>query len=177
LKRGQFGKTYAIRVAGLREIGPVTLDQIGQVALGSVGVTGASAPSLSRDGTMLAVSSTPPQTGTDLWLYDVKRDTPMRLTFDSAGSGPGSGLPTAKTWSLLPAGALAPALARLYRRPTTGSGSDELPSKIDGATPSDWSSDGRFILFHSNNNLRDLRFPFPKRYDVTSDGQRLVVQE
>ena len=125
-------------------------DRTGRL-LGSVGITGASAPSLSRDGTTLAVSRTVPQTGTDLWLYDLKRDTPMRLTFDSAGSASGVWSPDGK--DVVFAASRNGALGRLYRRPTTGSGSDELLSKIDGVTPSDWSSDGRFILFHTNNNL------------------------
>src|SRR5262249_29115979 len=36
-----------------------------------------------------------------------------------------------------------------YRKPTTASGADELISKIPGAHPTDWSADGRFILFHT----------------------------
>jgi eukaryotic-like serine/threonine-protein kinase len=119
--------------------------------LGSVDVTGASAPSLSRDGRMLAVSRTLPQTGTDLWLYDVKRDTPTRLTFDSTSTRSGVWSPDGK--EVVFAAARNGTLGQLYRKPTTGSGSDELLSKIDGSTPSDWSLDGRFILFHTNNNL------------------------
>jgi len=40
----------------------------------------------------------------------------------------------------------------MYRKPTTGSGSDELLSNADGSIPTDWSPDGRFILFYTNNN-------------------------
>src|SRR5262249_2365042 len=54
-------------------------------SLGAVDLTGVSAPSLSRDEAFVAVSRGLPQTGTDLWLYDVRRGTPMRFTFDSAG--------------------------------------------------------------------------------------------
>ena len=99
---------------------------------------------------MLAVSRTLPQTGTDLWLYDVKRGTPMRLTFDSASSRSGVRSPDGK--DVVFAAARNGSLGQLYRKPTTGSGSDELLSKIDGCIPTDWSPDGRFILFHTNNN-------------------------
>jgi serine/threonine protein kinase len=125
-------------------------DRTGRV-LGPVGVSGASAPSLSRDGTMVAVSRTLPQTGTDLWLYDVKRGTPMRFTFDSASTRSGIWSPDGK--DVVFAASRNGALAQLYRKRATGSGSDELLSEVDGSTPSDWSSDGRFILFHTNNNL------------------------
>ena len=100
---------------------------------------------------MLAVSRTLPQTGTDLWLYDVKRGTPMRLTFDSASARSGVWSPDGK--DVVFAAARNGTLGQLYRKPTTGSGSDELLSKIDGSIPTDWSPDGRFILFHTNNNL------------------------
>jgi len=124
-------------------------DRTGRL-LGFIDVTAASSPTLSRDGSMLAVSRSLPQTGTDLWLYDVKRGTPMRFTFDSAGSRGGVWSPDGK--DLIFGAARNGTLGQLYRRATTGSGSDELLSTIDGAFPSDWSPDGRFILFHTNNN-------------------------
>jgi eukaryotic-like serine/threonine-protein kinase len=138
-------------------------DRTGRL-LGSVDVSGASAPSLSRDGTMLAMSRSLPQTGTDLWLYDVKRGTPMRLTFDSASAGGGVWSPDGK--DVVFAASRNGALGRLYRRPITGSGSDELLSKIDGSTPSDWSLDGRFILFHTNNNLDQGNVDQRNGYDL-----------
>jgi serine/threonine protein kinase/Tol biopolymer transport system component len=141
--------TLAYGATRAEETRLVWQDRSGRV-LGSVDVTGASAPSLSRDGSMLAVSRTLPQTGTDLWLYDVKRGTPMRLTFDSASSRSGVWSPDGK--DVVFAAARNGTLGQLYRKPTTGSGSDELLSKIDGSIPTDWSRDGRFILFHTNNN-------------------------
>jgi serine/threonine protein kinase/Tol biopolymer transport system component len=119
--------------------------------LGSIDVTGASAPSFSRDGTMLAVSRTLPETGADLWLYDVKRRMPMRFTFDSASTRSGVWSPDGK--AIVFTASRNGTLGRLYSRPTSGSGSDELLSNVDGATPTDWSHDGRYILFHTNNNL------------------------
>ena len=142
--------TLAYGATRAEETRLVWQDRSGRL-LGSVDVTGASAPSLSRDGTMLAVSRTLPQTGTDLWLYDVKRGTPMRLTFDSTSARSGVWSPDGK--DVVFAAARNGTLGQLYRKPTTGSGSDELLSKIDGSIPTDWSPDGRFILFHTNNNL------------------------
>ncbi len=36
----------------------------------------------------------------------------------------------------------------LYRKLADGSGSEELLLDMEGSQPTDWSSDGRFILFH-----------------------------
>ena len=142
--------TLAYGATRAEETHLVWQDRTGRL-LGSVDVTGASGPSLSRDGTMLAVSRTLPQTGTDLWLYDVKRGTPMRFTFDSANGRSGVWSPDGK--DVVFAAARNGSLGLLYRKPATGSGSDELLSKMDGSIPDDWSPDGRFILFQTNNNV------------------------
>ena len=142
--------TLAYGATRAEETRLVWQDRTGRL-LGSIDVTGASAPSLSRDGTMLALSRTLPQTGTDLWLYDVKRGTPMRFTFDSASTRSGIWSPDGE--QIVFAAARNGTLGQMYRKPTTGSGSDELVSNVDGSTPTDWSPDGRFILFHTNNNL------------------------
>jgi len=138
-------------------------DRTGRL-LGAVDVTGASAPSLSRDGTMLAVSRTLPQTGADLWLYDVKRGMPMRFTFDSVSARSAVWSPDRK--EVVFSAARNGSLGQLYRRPTSGSGSDELLSNVDGSTPTDWSSDGRFILFHTNNNLDQGTIDQRNGYDL-----------
>ena len=121
-------------------------DRAGRL-LGTVDVPGASAPSLSRDGTMLAVSRNLPQTGTNIWLYELKRGTPMRLTFDT-------GTATSPVWSpdgkyVVFAASANGALNILHRKATTGSEPAEPLAKMQGANPTDWSADGRFILFHS----------------------------
>src|SRR5262249_50056757 len=119
-------------------------DRRGQ-SLGAVDLTGVSTPSLSRDDTLVAVSRGLPQMATDLWLYDVKRSTPMRFTFDSAGENSPIWSPDGK---YVVFAASRNGLNQLYRKPT-GSGADELISKIPGVHPTDWSADGRFILFHT----------------------------
>jgi eukaryotic-like serine/threonine-protein kinase len=124
--------------------------------LGSVDVTGAvSAPSLSRDGAMMAISRILPQTGSDLWLFDVKRTTVTRFTFDSVSGRSPIWSPDRK-YVAFTSGRSGP--DQLYRKSTTGSGAEELVSKMAGSFPTDWSADGRFILFHtpSERNGWDL---------------------
>ena len=153
----------AYGAARVEETRLVWRDRAGRL-LGSIDVTGASAPSLSRDGTMLAVLRTLPQTGTDLWLYDVKRSTPIRFTFDSAGAQGGVWSPDGK--DVVFSAARNGTLGQLYRRATSGSGSEELLSKVDGSIPSDWSPDGRFILFDTNNNFDQGNIDQRNGYDL-----------
>jgi Tol biopolymer transport system component len=89
-----------------------------------------------------------PQTGTDLWLYDVKRTALMRFTFDSA-------LERSPIWSpdgkyVVFAAGRDGGVDWLYRKSTTDAGDEQLISKMDGSFPTDWSADGRFILFHNS---------------------------
>jgi eukaryotic-like serine/threonine-protein kinase len=110
-------------------------------------------PSLSPDGSKIAVRA-PPQNGLgDIWTLDVERVTPTRLTFDDAED-------SAPVWS--PDGAqlaftsgrrstLRGVPSALYRRASNGAGNDELlfagdPS-FDILVPFDWSRDGRLLLF------------------------------
>jgi eukaryotic-like serine/threonine-protein kinase len=75
----------------------------------------------------------------------------MRFTFDSASGRSGIWSPDGN--DVVYAAGRNGALGQLYRKSTSGSGPDELLSQVDGVTPTDWSADGRFILFHTNNNL------------------------
>src|SRR4030095_16972151 len=69
------------------------------------------------------------------------------------------------------------ALDRLYRRRVIGAGADELLSNVDGSTPSDWSPDGRFLLFYSNNNLDQGNIDQRNGFDIwllsLADGREL----
>jgi Tol biopolymer transport system component/predicted Ser/Thr protein kinase len=142
--------TFAYGRAPAGETQLVWRDRTGRM-LGSISLTNSSAPSVSRDGTTLVLSRNLPQTGTDLWLYDLKRNAPMRFTFESS---------TSPIWS--PDGKYVAYSAnregginRLYRKLATGLGPEELLFKTGAAYPTDWSADGRFILF--NNSNRDQR--------------------
>src|SRR5262249_3124182 len=155
--------SLAYGAARVEEAHLVWRDRAGRL-FGSIDGAGPSAPSLSRDGTMLAVSRTLPQTGTDLWLYDVKRSTPIRFTYDSAGAQGGVWSPDGK--DVVFSAPRNGTLGQLYRRTTSGSGSEELLSKVDGSIPSDWSPDGRFILFDTNNNFDQGNIDQRNGYDL-----------
>ena len=149
--------------------------EIGKVPLGSAD---AAFPSLSRNGTMLAYVSALPARLSDIWLMDLPRGVETRLTF-------GSGSSTFPVWSpdgsrlAYSSGPFMP--TNIFIKDTSGAGNAELLVKADAlglgpgvnVAPSDWSRDGRYILFASaiNKGLtnRDIwvlplfgdRKPFP----------------
>jgi serine/threonine protein kinase len=84
---------------------------------------------------------------TDIWIYDVSRGIPTRLTTDAANDD-------SPVWS--PDGrSIAFASNRkghydLYRRSADGAGADELLYADDlDKSPTNWSVDGKFLLFHT----------------------------
>jgi len=119
--------------------------------LGTLGEPGSFVrPAISPDGRVLVVDRLDPQTGTyDLWEYDLVRGGSTRLTFDPR-----------QDWYpvFAPDGAEIVFSSNrggrysLYRKSLVGAGNEELlldtpPDKF----PSDWSSDGRFIIFYQND--------------------------
>ena len=124
--------------------------------LGAIDMPGAvSAPSLSPDGAMMVVSRTLPQTGNELWLYDVHRGTPMRFTFDSTQKRTPLWSPDGK--SIAFATGFVGTDDSINRRSRAGSDADELLFKAFGAYLTDWSVDGRFILFHMTSTAEGQR--------------------
>jgi eukaryotic-like serine/threonine-protein kinase len=116
--------------------------------LGTVGAPGDSSPSLSPDGKRVAITRSV-SSNTDIWLLDLARSTASRFTFDPAGElGP--------LWS--PDGSRIvfnsnrDGKYNLYQKASSGVGNDELLLKSDeDEYPTDWSSDGRFIVFEKLN--------------------------
>ncbi len=120
-------------------------------SLGAVGERGEySNPSLSPDGNVLAVQRVFGQKRTpDIWLLDLLRGVSTRFTFDTA---PDRGA----VWSP-DGGSIAYASSRtgpwdLYRKASSGAGGDELLRRTaEDEFPTDWSPDGRFIVYHTAN--------------------------
>jgi Tol biopolymer transport system component len=108
---------------------------------------------LSPDGTRAAISvMANTGEGEDIWVIDLTRDVPMRLTTD-----PGS--ERFPVWS--PDGSQIVfqsnrrnGIFDLYQRPASGAGTDEV-LWADGAykVPTSWSADGRFILYTSDSDI------------------------
>jgi dipeptidyl aminopeptidase/acylaminoacyl peptidase len=127
-------------------------------------------PALSPDEKRVAIDRDDAQTGMyDIWLLDLARGIPSRFTFDPAND-------VYPVWS--PDGSRIvfssnrDGAGNLYQKLSSGSVSEEaLLKSSDRKFPSDWSLDGRFILYNqlSPNRQWDLwvlplfgdRQPFP----------------
>ncbi len=105
-------------------------------------------PELSRDGRRVALvgaAATVRTSGTDIWLADVSRGVASRLTYDG-GADP--------VWSpdgtrIALTGHGQQATYDLYLKAASGT-ADAEPILVSGSNkyPTDWSSDGRFVLFN-----------------------------
>jgi Tol biopolymer transport system component len=108
---------------------------------------------LSPDGTR-AAASVIADTGDaeDIWVIDLTRSVPMRLTTDPASD-------RFPIWS--PDGShivfqsnRRNGIFDLYQRPASGAGADEvLWADGEYKVPTSWSADGRFILYTSNTDI------------------------
>jgi len=104
-------------------------------------------PSISPDGSQVALNAREPQTGNwDVWIWNRPRAVATKLTENPAND-------TDAVWS--PDGtqvvfsSTRDGRVGLYRRSSDGSGSDELVANVGGdlVVVSDWSTDGRYILY------------------------------
>jgi len=145
--------------AGVRKPEPSRLrwlDRIGK-EIGSVGEAGMYFnPSLSPDGTKVAVAVADPARGaTDIWIYDLAHKGRSRLTFDRS-------LNFSPVWSkdgrqIIFSSSRKNGFPQLYRKAANGEGSDE--SLLDSDTtdrPDDSSADGQFILYEPNPTTASL---------------------
>jgi serine/threonine protein kinase len=105
---------------------------------------------LSPDGTRVAVRDAASQAQGDIWLIDLVRGVPARLTFrHSAGSFP--------VWSAdgsrITFSAGTTFLDTVYEKASSGTGDDkELFNRAGESThPTSWSHDGRFLLYYTVN--------------------------
>ncbi len=132
----------------------VWLDRAGK-RLGSLGLSDVGADAwLSADGTIVAFSRADRRTATSIWFSSVAHGTLSRFTF-------GPGMDLLPVWSgdgrhIVFASNRGGAFD-LYRKEASGSGEEEilLKSNID-KYPSDWSRDGRFLLYYSPGTQGDF---------------------
>jgi len=105
-------------------------------------------PAISSDGRFVAVARTDGESPSDLWLLDTARGVFNRLTDDSfinnnpVFSPDGSRL----IYQSNPKGRLD-----LYELPITGGSSKAVLITDENKAPLDWSADGRFLLYKSQN--------------------------
>jgi len=107
-------------------------------------------PELSPDGKQWAVGVLDPATGNiDIWLYQLANNLKTRLTF-------GRWINTSPVWS--PDGSQIAYTSNrngvfdLYRKPANSSGGDELLLQTSAnKSPTDWSPDGRYLLFEQDD--------------------------
>ncbi len=85
----------------------------------------------------------------DIWLIDLARGVPSRFTFEASSEDNPVWSPDGKFIAFSSGSAGADVLFNLYRKPSSGAGNAELLLKSDlTKEATDWSSDGRFILFN-----------------------------
>ena len=100
-------------------------------------------PRLSPDGKRVATAPVNPQTlNQDVWVIDLARDLPTRLTFDPARD-------VNPIWSPDGSRVVYFSVQRkgIYQRAANGAGPEELLLEVTSIATSDWSPDGRFILY------------------------------
>jgi hypothetical protein len=141
---------------------PVWIDREGRV-LGDVGPENVySSLRLSPDGQRIAMGVRDATGVDDQWLLDVTRRTMTRFTFDKSR----------ETWPVWSPDGQQIAFAsnqsgtyQLYRKDARGANAEQaLTSGGMGKVPSDWSPDGRYLLYSDNDlNAADDIWAWPHR--------------
>jgi eukaryotic-like serine/threonine-protein kinase len=156
-------KTGVVRGIAAGTITQLTwFDRAGNV-LGTAGQPGEyNSVALSPDGTRVAVSRFPPQTGSerrrrpqDLWIHDFTRATSARITSDA-------GSEWLATWSpdgrrLIYSSDRGSTFSDLYQKDSNGASQEDVLFKSDeNKFVQDWSRDGRFLIYSTYQSLLDL---------------------
>jgi Tol biopolymer transport system component len=103
---------------------------------------------LSPDGKRLAMQRLV-DTNSDIWLMDLSRGVPSRFTFDAATEDNPVWSPDGSEIVFSSGAGNADVLLNLYKKPATGVGNPQMLLQTDLAKEAtDWSRDGRFIIFH-----------------------------
>jgi Tol biopolymer transport system component/predicted Ser/Thr protein kinase len=151
-------------------------DREGKATLTAAEASRSGAVKVSPDGKRAALVRTDPQNNADIWIVDLQTGASNRLTFDPAlDSNPlwspdGSQI----VWESMRGGSWG-----IYRKASDGSGNDELLYKSPGTGAfalTDWSRDGRFILFHASTPpAKTDIFALPIGPGTSADRQPIPV--
>jgi eukaryotic-like serine/threonine-protein kinase len=109
----------------------------------------ARSPSLSPDGSTVAFNRRLPQAGVAVWLFDLNRGLPIRLTLESSASH-GVWSPDGKFVAF--SSFTSERRDVIHRKLANGSGAEEIVLDRERSLPTDWSRDGKFILFHATHD-------------------------
>jgi len=119
---------------------------------------------ISPDGrTIAAATGNPPRA--DLWLIDVLRGVSSRFTYTKNGKLDPVWSPNGRT--LVYRTAAPPGL---YRKDAGGAGGEERIATQGFATPTDWSRDGKLLLFHQGSPRGTDLWTIPMNADGKPGG-------
>jgi hypothetical protein len=111
---------------------------------------------LSRDGKRLAIQRFV-EGNFDIWLMDLARGVPSRFTFDASTEDNPLWSPDGNQVVFSSGAGNADDLFNLYRKISNGAGTAEMLLQTDtGKEGTDWSNDGRFIIFQLSGNTTTL---------------------
>jgi hypothetical protein len=134
----------------------VWIDRAGRELAKITGATGlVGEPALSPDGKHLAYAALDAKSKrNDIWIVDLVRGTTTRLTFDDGESFSPRWSPdgTQITYSLTADGNRSQIMERL----ASGAGAPKAVASGNAISPTDWSRDGRYILFQQVGDRRDV---------------------
>jgi eukaryotic-like serine/threonine-protein kinase len=124
--------------------------------LGAIGPPGAyDHAELSKDETQIAVDRGDPRTGNrDIWLVDIARSAISRFTFDPASAWMPAWSPDGRRIVFV---SERDGTSDLYQKATTGAREEE--ELFGSETPkchSDWSPDGRFIVYENKDSPKNV---------------------
>ncbi len=153
----------AYRTAGASRRQLTWVDRSGK-ALGPLGAPDENAlrePAVSPDGQRVAVARTV-QGNTDLWLLDGPRTS--RFTFDAANDHHPFWSPDSRRIAFT---SNRTGVYDLYQKAASGAGAEEvLLASPQLKVPTDWSADGRFLLYFSSDPQTDKRVALLSNNDL-----------
>ena len=109
-------------------------------------------PSLSPDGRRIALGRNI-DGNWDIWLLDVQRGFLDRMTSNTAVDYSPVWSPDGNRLAFMSA---RPDMPGLYQTPPSGSSGDELISDSVNGSPTDWSPDGRFVLYDDSGETTGI---------------------